>query len=206
MTPTSTDAVLAHLDADLDNALERLFRLVRFQSVSTDPAYAPECRKAADWLADDLGGIGFEARVADTKGHPIVVGHHAGRDKDAPHLLFYGHYDVQPVDPIELWEGDPFAPEIRTREDGGRYIHGRGAADDKGQLMTFVEACRAWKSVAGALPCRVTVLLEGEEESGGESLPPFLDAHRDELSAGIALICDTGMFDPETPAITTMLR
>ena len=206
MTPTSTDAVLAHLDADLDNALERLFRLVRFQSVSTDPAYAPECRKAAEWLAGDLDEIGFEARVADTQGHPIVVGHHPGRDGNAPHLLFYGHYDVQPVDPIELWEGEPFAPEIRKREDGSRYIHGRGAADDKGQLMTFVEACRAWKSVAGHLPCRVTVLLEGEEESGGESLPPFLEANREELQAQIALICDTGMFDPQTPAITTMLR
>ena len=203
---TPTDAVLAQIDADLDGALDRLFRLVRFQSVSTDPAYAPECRKAAEWLAQDLAGIGFQARVADTPGHPIVVGHHPGRNADAPHLLFYGHYDVQPVDPIELWDGDPFAPELRTRPDGSRFIHGRGAADDKGQLMTFVEACRAWKAAAGALPCRVTVLLEGEEESGGESLPPFLDAHRDELVADIALICDTGMFDPLTPSITTMLR
>jgi acetylornithine deacetylase/succinyl-diaminopimelate desuccinylase-like protein len=200
------DAVLAQIDADLEPALQRLFRLVRFQSVSTDPAYAPECRKAAEWLADDLRGIGFDTRVADTSGHPIVVGHHPGRSADAPHLLFYGHYDVQPVDPIELWEGAPFEPELRTRPDGGRYIHGRGAADDKGQTMTFVEACRAWKAATGTLPCRVTVLIEGEEESGGESLPAFLDAHRDELAADIALICDTAMFDAETPAITTMLR
>ena len=113
---------------------------------------------------------------------------------------------MQPVDPLNLWEGAPFEPEIRTRDDGSRYIHGRGAADDKGQLMTFVEACRAWKAATGTLPCRVTVLIEGEEESGGESLPGFLDAHRDELSADIALICDTGMFDAQTPAITTMLR
>jgi acetylornithine deacetylase/succinyl-diaminopimelate desuccinylase-like protein len=203
---TPTDAALARIDADLDGALDRLFRLVRFQSVSTDPAYAPECGKAAEWLAGDLREIGFEARVADTKGHPIVVGHHPARDANAPHLLFYGHYDVQPVDPIELWQGDPFAPELRARPDGSRYIHGRGAADDKGQLMTFVEACRAWKAATGTLPCRVSVLIEGEEESGGESLPPFLDAHRDELAADIALICDTGMFDARTPAITTMLR
>lgn len=206
MTQTGTAAVLAHLDADLDNALERLFRLIRFQSVSTDPAYAPECRKAAEWLAEDLRSIGFEARVADTPRHPLVVGHHPGRDADAPHLLFYGHYDVQPVDPIELWDGDPFDPAIRTREDGSRLIRGRGAADDKGQLMTFLEACRAWKAAAGALPCRITVLLEGEEESGGESLPPFLTEHRDELTAELALVCDTGMFDRETPAISTMLR
>ena len=207
MTSTTvTDAVLAQIDADLERAVERLFRLVRFQSVSTDPAYAPECRKAAEWLAGDLRGIGFDARVADTSGHPIVVGHHPGRDASAPHLLFYGHYDVQPVDPLGLWQGDPFEPELRTREDGTRYIHGRGAADDKGQLMTFVEACRAWIAATGTLPCRVTVLLEGEEDSGGESLPDFLDAHRDELSADVALICDTGMFDARTPAITTMLR
>jgi acetylornithine deacetylase/succinyl-diaminopimelate desuccinylase-like protein len=205
---TPTDAALDRIDADLDAALERLFRLVRFQSVSTDPAYATECRKAADWLAGDLAAIGFDVRIAETPGHPIVVGHHAGPrgGERAPHLLFYGHYDVQPVDPIGLWQGDPFAPELRSREDGSRYIHGRGAADDKGQLMTFVEACRAWKAATGALPCRVSVLIEGEEESGGASLPAFLDEHRDELAADIALICDTGMFDVDTPAITTMLR
>lgn len=200
------DAALSHLDADLENALERLFHLMRYQSVSTDPAYASECRRAAEWLAGDLAGIGFEARVAETAGHPITIAHHEGGNPSAPHLLFYGHYDVQPADPLELWEGSPFTPELRKRQDGSRYIHGRGASDDKGQLMTFVEACRAWKAVSGTLPCRITMLIEGEEESGGESLPGFLDAHRDELAAKIALICDTSMFDPETPAITTMLR
>ena len=121
-------------------------------------------------------------------------------------MLFYGHYDVQPADPLELWERDPFDPKIVTREDGSKMIVGRGAADDKGQLMTFVEACRAWKAVTGKLPLQVTVLLEGEEESGGVNLPPFLDANADELRADAALICDTNMWDPRTPAITTSLR
>ena len=105
----------------------------------------------------------------------MVVGHH--RDGDGPSVLFYGHYDVQPVDPLELWEHDPFDPKIVTRADGSKMIVGRGTADDKGQLMTFVEACRAWKTVTGTLPLPVTVLLEGEEESGGVNLPPFLDAN-----------------------------
>ena len=201
---TDTTAALAHLDADLDNAVARLFELIRFESISTDPAYAPECRKAAEWLAADLASIGFTSRVADTQGHPMVVAHHDG---PGPHLLFYGHYDVQPIDPIELWtNGAPFDPAILTRPDGTRAIHGRGAADDKGQTMTFIEACRALKVTSGSLPCKITVLLEGEEESGGASLPPFLEAHREELTADIALICDTGMWDAETPAISTMLR
>ena len=123
-----------------------------------------------------------------------------------PSVLFYGHYDVQPVDPLELWERDPFEPFIETRPDGSRAIRGRGASDDKGQLMTFVEACRAWKAVAGKLPIGVSILLEGEEESGGVNLPPFLKAHTGELRADVGLICDTNMWDAATPAIQTMLR
>ena len=195
---------LDNLDADADAALDRLFQLLRFESVSTDPAYAGECRKAADWLAADLDSMGFDARVASTPRHPMVVAHHEGT---GPHVLFYGHYDVQPVDPLELWtNGQPFEPAVLTREDGSRVIHGRGACDDKGQTMTFIEACRALIATEGTLPCTVTILLEGEEESGGESLPPFLDDHAEELKADIALICDTGMWDANTPAITTMLR
>jgi acetylornithine deacetylase/succinyl-diaminopimelate desuccinylase-like protein len=198
------DAVLARIEADLDPALERLFELLRIKSVSTDPAYASECRACADWHVADLKSIGFEARVHDTPGHPIVVGH----DRSAPgsSALFYGHYDVQPVDPTNLWDHDPFEPIIETRPDGTRTIRARGASDDKGQLMTFVEACRAWKEVAGRLPIPVSILLEGEEESGGVNLPPFLEAHSDELRADIGLICDTTMWDAATPAIQTMLR
>jgi acetylornithine deacetylase/succinyl-diaminopimelate desuccinylase-like protein len=198
------DDVLSRIDADLDAALERLFALLRIKSISTDPAYASECRACADWHVEDLKSIGFEAHAHDTPGHPIVVGH--DRSAAGPSALFYGHYDVQPVDPINLWDHDPFEPFIETRDDGTRAIRARGASDDKGQLMTFVEACRAWQAVTGKLPIAVSILLEGEEESGGVSLPPFLQAHADELRADIGLICDTSMWDAETPAITTMLR
>ena len=198
------ERVLARIDADSDAALDRLFQTLRLKSISTDRAYAAECRACAEWHAADLASIGFDAAVRDTPGHPMVVGHL--REGSAPSALFYGHYDVQPVDPLELWDNDPFEPTIETRADGAKEIQARGASDDKGQLMTFVEACRAWKHVTGSLPIPVTVLLEGEEESGGVNLPPFLDANADELRADIALICDTGMWDSRTPAITTSLR
>jgi len=196
--------VLDHLDADLDQALKRLFALLRTRSISTDPAFAEECRNAADWLARDLAEIGFEARVQETEGHPLVVAHDLSGP--GPHLLFYGHYDVQPVDPLELWHRDPFDPAIETGPGGEKIISGRGASDDKGQLMTFVEAVRAFRAVQGALPCKVTIVLEGEEESSGDNLAKFLKTNRDELGADLALVCDTNMWDRDTPAICTQLR
>ena len=198
--------VLDHIDTHLDASLERLFALLRLQSISTDPDYAAECRKTAEWLVAELNGIGFEASVRDTPGHPMVVAHHAGPAPDSPHVLFYGHYDVQPVDPIELWDNPPFDPAIREIEPGRKVITGRGSSDDKGQLMLFVEACRAFKAEHGQLPCRVTILFEGEEESGSPSLKPFLEANREELKADFALVCDTDMFDAETPSICASLR
>lgn len=197
------DAVLARLDAGLDASLERLFGLMRIKSISTDPAYRKDCRQAAEWLAADLRSIGFEASVRDTPGHPMVVGHHEG---DGPHVLFYGHYDVQPVDPLSLWENDPFDPQLRDAGGGRRIITGRGSADDKGQLMTFVEACRAFKAETGKLPCRISVLFEGEEESGSPSLKPFIEANAAELKADFALVCDTNMWNRDTPAISAGLR
>ena len=198
------DKVLAHIDADFDNAIDRLFQTVRLKSISTDPAYAGETRACAEWHSADLAGIGFDSDVRDTPGHPIVLAkdHSAQGTK----VLFYGHYDVQPADPLELWTDEPFTPVIVTLPDGSKEIRGRGASDDKGQLMTFVEACRAWKAVTGKLPIPITILLEGEEESGGANLPGFLDAAKDELAADVAMICDTNMWDKTTPAITTSLR
>ena len=201
---SALDQVLARIDAELEPALERLFAFLKIKSISTDPAYAGDCKAAADWLAADLASIGFDASVRPTAGHPMVVGH--DRSAKGPSALFYGHYDVQPVDPLELWDHDPFAPFIDTRPDGSKAIRGRGASDDKGQIMVFVEACRAWKAVTGALPISLSILVEGEEESGGENLPPFLQANAGELKADIGLICDTNMWDPRTPAIQTMLR
>ena len=196
------EKVLAKLDDNRDAALDRLFALLAIPSVSTDPAFKNECRRAADWLADHLKGLGFEASVRDTPGHPMVVAH-GGEGKR--HILFYGHYDVQPVDPLELWDRPPFDPELQDTPKG-KVIRARGASDDKGQLMTFIEACRAWKHVHGTLPGKLTIFLEGEEESGSPSLVPFLKANREELSCDLALICDTGLFEEATPAITTMLR
>jgi acetylornithine deacetylase/succinyl-diaminopimelate desuccinylase-like protein len=202
---SAVSPVLDRLDQNLDRSLDRLFDLLRLKSISTDPAYASECRKGAEWLVADLKTIGFTASVRDTPGHPMVVAHHDG-PAGAPHVLFYGHYDVQPVDPIELWESDPFAPAVREIGPGHKIITGRGSADDKGQLMTFVEACRAWKDVHGGLPCEITILFEGEEESGSPSLKPFLAANAEELKADFALVCDTDMWDRDTPSICTSLR
>ncbi|MBS9721739.1 M20/M25/M40 family metallo-hydrolase [Tianweitania sp. BSSL-BM11] len=197
--------VLDSLDAHFDTSLDHLFDFLRIQSISTDPAYSAECRKAAEWLVDDLKSIGFDASVRDTPGHPMVVAHHDG-PAGSPHVLFYGHYDVQPVDPLDLWDRDPFDPAIDTDETGVKVIRARGSSDDKGQIMTFVEACRAYKAAHGQLPCRISILFEGEEESGSPSLKPFLEACKDELKADFALVCDTGMWDRETPAISTGLR
>ncbi|MGB7316742.1 MAG: M20/M25/M40 family metallo-hydrolase [Planktotalea sp.] len=198
----SLDAVLAKIDEDLPLATERLLKLLRIPSISTDPAYKRDCDDAADWLVADLKTLGVTASKRMTTGHPMVVGH---VDGDGPHLLFYGHYDVQPVDPLELWDTPPFEPQIEDTENG-QVIRGRGASDDKGQLMTFVEACRAWKAVHGSLPCKITFFFEGEEESGSPSLVPFMVENAKELKSDIALICDTGLFESSVPAITTMLR
>ncbi len=197
--------VLDRIDANLPASLERLFSLVSIPSISTDPAYAKECRRAAEWLVEDLKTIGFDASVRDTAGHPMVVAHHDGPE-GSPHVLFYGHYDVQPVDPLELWQHDPFEPAVREIAPGRKVITGRGSSDDKGQLMLFVEACRAWKEIHGGLPCKVTLLFEGEEESGSPSLKPFLEANAGELKADFAMVCDTGMWDRDTPAISVGLR
>ncbi len=198
-------AVLAQIDADLDASLGRLFDLVRIPSISTDPKWKADCAKAADWLAADLASIGFEAAVRPTPGHPVVVGQ-AKAAAGKPHVLFYGHYDVQPVDPLNLWDKPPFEPQLVELSPGRKMIVGRGACDDKGQVMTFVEACRAWKKVTGSLPIGITALIEGEEETSSINLPAFVRDNASELKADMALVCDTGMWDRETPAITTSLR
>ncbi len=203
---TKLSPVLDRADQNLSASIDRMFDLVRIKSISTDPAFKDDCRKAAEWLVQDLTTLGFEASLRDTPGHPMVVGHHAGATPDAPHVLFYGHYDVQPVDPIELWEDDPFDPKLKELPGGRKIMTGRGTSDDKGQLLTFVEACRAYKDVHGALPIRITILFEGEEESGSPSLKPFLEANAEELKADFALVCDTGMWDTDTPAIAAALR
>lgn len=198
--------VLAEVDRALPEATERLCDFLRIPSVSTDPRWAADVARAADWICADLRTMGFNATAHRTKGHPMVVAHHPGpKGWDGPRFLYYGHYDVQPPDPLDLWESPPFEPMIRTGPAGKRVV-ARGAVDDKGQVMTFVEAFRAFHRVHGALPCPVTVILEGEEECGSASLVPFLSAHAAELAADVCVVSDTGMWDIETPAITAMLR
>ena len=179
--------------------------------MSTDPAYAPQCHKAAEHVAADLRSLGFETSVRPTAGHPVVIGKSGdGKAADissgAPRVLFYGHYDVQPVDPLDLWQSPPFEPRIKTLDDGRKIIVARGACDDKGQAMTFIEACRAFKAVTGALPLDITMMIEGEEECGSKNLFDFVRDNAAELKRDLALVCDTGMWDGETPSITTSLR
>jgi len=201
---STLDAVLSRIDQDIDQSVERLFALLRIASVSTDPAFKQQCRDAAEHVAAVLKSIGFTADVRPTEGHPVVVGKSNG--VSGPRVLFYGHYDVQPVDPLNLWKTPPFEPRIETLPDGRKIIVARGACDDKGQAMTFIEACRAWKAVTGSLPVDITLLVEGEEECGSINLPAFVEANKAELKADAALVCDTGMWDRSTPAITSTLR
>ena len=208
------DQVLARIDADLDASVSRLFKFLSIKSISTDPAFADDCRTAAVSLAADLSTLDLAAEVHPTPGHPVVFAKANGAGPPAlpappprrKRVLFYGHYDVQPVDPLDLWHTPPFEPRIATLNDGRKAIVARGACDDKGQVMTFIEACRAWKAVTGSLPLDVTFLIEGEEECGSKNLPAWVEAHKSELAAEIALVCDTSMWDPKTPAITTALR
>jgi len=210
--------VLEQLAANQTASVDRLKALLSIPSVATDPAFHADTRKAADWVVAELQSFGMTAQACKTDGQPIVLATAepsaaavaaaksaggAGSDSDdVPHVLFYGHYDVQPPDPIELWESGPFEPVIK---DGA--IVARGAADDKGQICTFFESLRAWFETHGGPPVRVTVVIEGEEESGSSQLKPFLQKHADQLrKADIVLISDTMMWDAETPAITYALR
>src|SRR6201747_193568 len=205
MSAAQLQPVLDRIDADFDNSLERLFTLLRIKSISADPAFAADCKAAADHLAKDIATLGFATEVRPTAGHPAIVAK-ANGGNGRPHVLFYGHYDVQPVDPLNLWHRPPFEPVVTDHADGRKIIVARGAEDDKGQLMTFVEACRAWKSVTGSLPVDVTIVIEGEEEVGSKNFVPFLEKNKADLTADFALVCDTGMWDQNTPAITTSLR
>ncbi|WP_413990779.1 dipeptidase [Labrys okinawensis] len=197
-------AVLEAIDNNKDAALKRLFEVLRFPSVSTDPAYKESCRATAEWCVASIRDMGFEAGLRETKGHPMVVAHDGNRD-GRPHILFYGHYDVQPPDPLELWTTPPFEPRLDHEPGNGSVIIARGAGDNKGHFSTFLEALRAWKET-GELPVAVTVLLEGEEESGSESLPEFLAQYGAELACDVAFICDVVQWDKDTPAITSRLR
>ncbi len=217
-----SDRVLEWLGNNEAGSIARWMEWLRIPSISTDPAYKGQCRRAAEWALAQLADLGFSARLVETgdvgadgrgSGHPVVLATIEPRAGSAgPHVLFYGHYDVQPVDPVEQWESPPFEPtlrEARPGEAGGSRVVARGAVDDKGQVMMFLEACRAMKHVTGHATggAAYTVLLEGEEESGSVNLERFVVDHRAALTkCDVCLISDTGMLGRDRPAITYGVR
>ncbi len=200
------DRVLQTIDAERAESLGRLKDFLRIPSVSTKPDHARHMTECAEWLRWELDNIELDAKVMPTGGHPIVLAKNAHKP-GRPTVLIYGHYDVQPPEPLELWTTPPFEPTVR---DGA--IYARGAADDKGQVWAHVQALSAWQregkeaGAGGGLPINVTFLIEGEEEVGSENLERFVHEHREELRADIALISDTNQFAPGVPAVTYGLR
>jgi acetylornithine deacetylase/succinyl-diaminopimelate desuccinylase-like protein len=201
MTTTTTSELDRFLDAHQADRLRTYEEFLRIPSISALPQHAADVRAAAEFLAADLTRAGIEhAEVSDTGGHPIVYGDwlHA---EGAPTVIVYGHYDVQPVDPLDLWVKPPFEPH----QQDGRML-ARGAADDKGQIQMHVRAAEALLSTDGRLPVNVRYVFEGEEESTSEHLDGWLEANRQRLAADVAVISDTGFFDGNLPAITIGLR
>src|SRR3954447_26641324 len=194
-------ALDAHLDATKAARLESYKDFLRIPSVSAIPAHADDCRAAASWLAGALTAAGLEhVEVAETGGHPVVYADwlHAA---DGPTVIVYGHYDVQPVDPLELWTSTPFEPIVV-----GDRLLARGAADDKGQIRAHVMAAGALLETRGSMPVNVRYIFEGEEESSSVHLDAWLEANRDRLTADVAIISDSGFFEGNIPAITLSLR
>lgn len=180
---------------------EELFDFLRIPSVSARSEHDADTRRAAEWLADRMRNAGLEAEVHDTEGHPVVLGEWRGAGDDAATILIYGHYDVQPPEPLDEWASPPFEPEIRD----GR-VYARGSADDKGQLYMHVKALEAHLKGAGSLPVNVVVVAEGEEEVGSEHLLPFVEAMKDRLACDVVVISDSAMFDEGQPSLLFSLR
>lgn len=193
------DRLNAYLDAHRDRFIEEWMALLRFATVAAEPARAPDCRECASWLANHLDAIGLEARVLETSAAPVVYAGHA-EQPGRPTVLLYGHYDVQPVDPLEAWDSPPFEPEIRD----GR-LYARGAEDNKGQFFSALKAVEALRAL-GTLPVNVKVLIEGNEESGSGGVFGQLDAWRPMLRADVLMVMDTGTAPDGTPAIVMGLR
>ena len=195
---TDLDAWISEHDARIH---EELYDFLRIPSVSARSEHTSDVRKAAEWVAASLKKAGLEAEIFPTAGHPVVVGEWRQAPKGAPTVLIYGHYDVQPPEPLELWTSPAFEPTLRD----GR-IYARGSVDDKGQLFLHIKALEAHLAVRGTLPVNVIVLAEGEEEVGSEHLAPFIEQHAKRLKADAVVISDSAMFAPGLPSILSSLR
>jgi acetylornithine deacetylase/succinyl-diaminopimelate desuccinylase-like protein len=180
--------------------MQELFEFLRFPSVSGKSEHKKDVRACAEWLNDHLNKIGFTSKVMPTKGHPVVYAEYKA-DKNAPTVLYYGHYDVQPPEPLDLWKSPPFEPEVRQG-----YIYARGASDDKGQTFAHIKGLEAVLKANSSLPINVKFLIEGEEEAASENLPVFIRKNKKMLKADIAVVSDTSQFDKNTPAVTFGLR
>src|SRR5512137_1731009 len=183
------DEALGYALANEKAQLDELKELLSIPSISALPQHKSDIARAAQWLVDHLGAMGMQrAQVMPTAGHPVVYAEWMGAGKDKPTVLVYGHYDVQPADPFELWHSDPFKAQVR-----GQNLYARGASDDKGQIFVHFKAVDAYLKTAGKLPVNVKFIIEGEEEIGGPSLDPFIEQNTPLLASNVALISDTGM-------------
>ena len=187
--------------ANLDRFLEELLDFLRIPSISARSEHNGDTRHAARWLRDRMRDIGLEAEILETPRHPVVLGEWRGAGADAPTVLVYGHYDVQPVEPLDLWTAPAFEPDVRD----GR-IYARGSADDKGQLFLHVKAAESLLAADGRLPVNLIVLAEGEEEIGSPNLIPFVEAHAERLACDVVVISDSAMFAPGLPSVLFSLR
>jgi acetylornithine deacetylase/succinyl-diaminopimelate desuccinylase-like protein len=193
--------VLAHAREHRAEYLNDLLEYLAIPSISAQPDHARDVKMAALWLAEHMRDVGINADVMDTKGHPVVYGEWKSQHPQALTVLIYGHYDVQPADPFELWTSDPFKPEIR---DG--FIYARGADDNKGQHLAHIKAVESYLKCEGTLPVNVKFLIEGEEEIGSMNLGEFIASHKDLLACDCAMVSDGSLFGPGQPSMTYGLR
>jgi acetylornithine deacetylase/succinyl-diaminopimelate desuccinylase-like protein len=195
------DKVIDYINVNRDRYLDELKALLAIPSISALPQHAGDVTRCAEWCADEMRRIGLQnVRLIDTAGNPVVYGDWLGAE-GKPTILFYGHYDVQPVDPLELWESPPFEATVRDGE-----IYARGAADDKGQVFMHLKAIEAHLKQNGRLPVNIKIILEGEEEVGSANLDDFIRAHKSELGADVVVISDSSMFDRGVPSMCYGLR
>ncbi len=193
--------IIDHINTNRDKYVEQLKEYLASPSISALPQHSADVRRCAEWTAEEMRRIGLQnVRLIETPGHPVVYGDWLGAE-GAPTILFYGHYDVQPVDPVDQWESPPFEATVRDGE-----IYARGAADDKGQIFMHFKAIEAHMKQNGRLPVNMRIILEGEEEVGSENLDDFIKANKDTLGADVVVISDSPMFDRGIPSICYGLR